>query len=73
MPKAYPDFEAYSVAYQGKIQMPLCVEPELMRLMALRDISLQRNDVSLSGPKQTLTLGLPDGFMSSRPCHNAVI
>jgi hypothetical protein len=49
MPKAYPDFEAHSVAYQGKIQMPFCVEPELMRLMALRDISLQRNDVSLSG------------------------
>ena len=27
MPKAYPDFGAHSVAYQGKIQMPFRAEP----------------------------------------------
>ena len=39
------------------------------RLLALRDISLQRNDLSLSGAKRTLAPGLPNEFMSSRPSH----
>ena len=35
--------------------------------MALRDISLACNDMSLSGAKQTLAFGLQGEFMSSRP------
>jgi hypothetical protein len=46
-------------------------------LVALRKISLQCNDLSLSEAKQTLASGLPGEFMSSRPssgpgCHAAL-
>ena len=41
-------------------------------LVALRKISLQCNDLSLSEAKQTLASGLPGEFMSSRPSLLAV-